>query len=325
MSEPRRVLVTGATGFVGRRLMDALRGQPSWALTAAVRNQSELPASVHQVRVGDLSPRTDWRVALSGVDSVVHLAARVHILNDRSTDPLGGYRQANVEGTLALAKQAASAGCRRFVFISSIKVNGEATSAGKPFTENDGSLPTDPYGISKAEAEKGLAALAASSAMEVVIIRPPLVYGPGVKANFRSMIRAIARGVPLPLGAVTANRRSFVAIDNLVDLVVTCLDHPAAANEIFLVGDGEDLSTADLVRRIAAALAVPARLLYVPVTLLTAAGELLGKRSVVQRLVGNLQVDTSKAMRVLGWTPPIGVDEGLRRATRPGLGYVAGR
>jgi len=235
-------------------------------------------------------------------------------MDDATRDPLAAFRAVNVAGTLRLARQAAEAGVRRFVFISSIKVNGEQTEPGQTFSAADAPDPQDPYGISKAEAEAGLMALAAETGMELVVIRPPLVYGPGVKANFLSMMHWLARGVPLPFGSVDDNQRSFVALDNLVDLIATCIDHPAAANQVFLAGDGEDLSTTALLRRLAAAMGVPARLLPVPVWALRTGARLVGKGAVFQRLCANLQVDISKARQVLGWNPPISVDEGLRRA-----------
>jgi nucleoside-diphosphate-sugar epimerase len=310
------VLVTGATGFVGRALVDALRRSPGRTVTAAVRREVAIEG-VRTSRVGDLGPETDWRDALSRCDSVVHLAARVHMMADSARDPLAEYRRVNVAGTVELARQAAAAGVRRFVHLSSIKVNGEETHPGGAFREEDPPAPVDPYGISKAEAEEALLSLAGTTGMEVVIIRPPLVYGPGVRANFLTMTRWLARGVPLPLGAVDQNRRTLVALDNLIDLVITCMDHPAARNQLFLAGDAEDLSTAELLRRTAAALGVPARLVPVPTPLLTAGAAILGRRAFAQRLLGSLQVDISKSRRLLGWTPPISVDEGLRRAVRP--------
>jgi len=237
-------------------------------------------------------------------------------MKELAVDPLTVYRQVNVEGTANLARQAASAGVRRFVFLSSIKVNGEFTEVGQSFTANDVPAPEDPYGISKHEAEQLLRQIAAETGMEVVIVRPPLVYGPGVKANFESMMRWLARGVPLPLAAVTKNRRSLVALDNLVDLIMTCIDHPAAANQTFLVADGEDVSTAELLQRMARAMDSKARLLSVPVWLLEQAAGLLGKRDVARRLCGSLQVDISHTRQRLGWVPPIGLDEGLRRAVQ---------
>jgi nucleoside-diphosphate-sugar epimerase len=235
-------------------------------------------------------------------------------MNDKSADPLAEFRRVNVEATAALARQAAGAGVRRFVFLSSIKVNGEFTEAGQPFTADDAPAPEDPYGVSKHEAEKLLRQIAAETGMEVVIIRPPLVYGPGVKANFAAMMRWLARGVPLPLAAVTDNRRSLVALDNLVDLIVTCLHHPAAANQTFLVSDGEDLSTAQLLKRMGAAMGQPARLFYLPPVVLKLGAALLNKPGIYQRLCGSLQLDIAKTRQLLGWSPPVSVDDGLRRA-----------
>jgi nucleoside-diphosphate-sugar epimerase len=309
----KRILVTGATGFIGSRLVTELRSR-GVAVTAAVRNETRLPEPIRTVRIDDVGPATSWSEALEGCDCVIHLAARVHMMRDASVDPLLEYRRVNVGGTVNLAKQAEAAGVGRFVFISSIKVNGDTSPSGRGFRETDSPAPNDPYGISKAEAEQALAALAAESGLEFVIIRPPLVYGPGVKANFLSMTRWLQRGVPLPLGSFVANRRSLVAVDNLIDLIITCAEHPAAANEIFLAGDGEDLSTTELLRRTAAALGVRPRLLPVPVAVLATAARVLRKTNVMQRLGGTLQVDISKARTRLGWSPPISVDEGLRRA-----------
>ena len=233
---------------------------------------------------------------------------------ERAHNPLVEFRRVNVDGTLNLGRQAAAAGVRRFVFVSSIKVNGEDTPSGRRFSNGDAPTPQDPYGISKMEAEQGLRQIAADTGMEVVIVRPPLVYGPGVKANFAALMRAVQRGIPLPLTSVTHNRRSFVALDNLVDLLITCIDHPAAANQTFLVSDGEDLSTADLLRRLGSAMEKPARLFPVPPSLLQLGANLLGKGDMAQRLLGNLQVDISHTRQTLGWTPPVSVDEGLRRA-----------
>ncbi len=267
------------------------------------------------VAVGDIHEATEWSAALNGCSTVVHLAARVHVMNERSSDPLREFRRTNVDGTLHLARQAARSGVRRFVFVSSIKVNGEATSAGHPFTAADAPAAGDAYGISKMEAEQGLPTIARDTGMEVVIVRPPLVYGPGVKANFASLMRAVQRGIPLPLGSVSNNRRSLVALDNLVDLLITCIHHPAAAGQTFLVSDGEDLSTTALIRRIGQAIGTPARLLPVPPALLELGAAVVGKRDMAQRLLGNLQVDITHTRTTLGWAPPISVDEGLRRAT----------
>lgn len=261
----------------------------------------------------NLDPSTDWSAGLKGCAAVIHTAARVHVMNEKAQDPLAEFRRINVEGTLNLARQAAAAGVKRFVFLSSIKVNGEMTPIGQPFTVAQTAAPMDPYGISKAEAEDGLRCLGSETGMEIVIIRPPLVYGPGVRANFGRLVSAIGRGWPLPLGCVEQNRRSLVALDNLVDLILTCTSHPAAANQTFLVSDGEDLSTTELLRRIGRAMGRPTRLVPVPSRLLQAGALLAGKGDLAQRLLGNLQVDITHTRQTLGWYPPISVDEGLRR------------
>lgn len=278
-----------------------------------MRSSNARPGGTEGVTIDGLASDTDWSEALKNVEQVVHLAARVHVMNDKSSDPLGDFRRVNVEGTANLARQAAAAGVKRFIYMSSIKVNGEFTEVGEPFTADDLPAPEDPYGISKNEAEQSLRQITAETGMEVVIIRPPLVYGPGVKANFESMMRWLARGVPLPLAAITENRRSLVALDNLVDLIVTCLNHPAAANQTFLVSDGEDLSTAQLLKRMGVAMGHPARLFYVPPALLKVGAGLINKPGIYQRLCGSLQIDITKTRQLLGWTPPVPVDEGLRR------------
>lgn len=307
------ILITGATGFVGSRLVESLAREKKTVRACTRQNPSKKFSGVLTTRIDDLTGDTDWTSALSDVEMVIHSAARVHVMNDLSADPLVDFRKVNVEGTLNLARQAAKSGVRRFIFISSIKVNGEGTELGKPYTADDIPAPSDPYGISKQEAEQGLLRLAAETGMEVVIIRPVLVYGPGVKANFLSMMKWLSKGIPLPLGAIH-NKRSLVALDNLVDLIVTCLNHPAAANQVFLVSDGEDLSTSDLLRRMGKALGKPARLLPVPASWLNLAATLVGKRSMAQRLCGSLQVDISKTRQLLGWQPPLSVDQGLKRA-----------
>lgn len=312
------VLVTGAGGFVGRALVARLATAPGFVPRAGVRRQTDaLPASVTQVVVPDITLDSDWGPTFVGVSAVVHLAARVHVMRDRAANPLAEYRRVNVAGTLAVARQAARNGVRRFVFVSTAKVNGEESQADKPFVESDAPAPKDPYGQSKSEAEAALFACGAELGIEIVVVRPTLVYGPGVKANFLAMTRWLQRGIPLPLGAIRDNRRSLVAMDNLVDLLVTCLRHPAAANQVFFAADGEDLSTTALLLRTAAALGVRARLVPIPSVLLETAATLLGKRSIWQRLGGNLQVDITKARTRLGWNPPVSVDEGLRRAVRP--------
>lgn len=305
-----KILITGANGFVGTALTTRLIGERRHVVVGTVRSAAvELRAPVTRREVAPLGPETDWRSAIGGVDTVVHLAARVHRRSDTISSPLAEYRRENVAGTCALARQAASGSVKRFVFVSSVKVNGERGL----YTEADPPAPEDAYGISKHEAEVALRVIAKDTGMEVVIIRPPLVYGPGVRANFLALMRAVSRGIPLPLGAID-NRRSLVALTNLVDFIVACIVDPAAANETFLVSDGEDLSTADLIRRLADAMGRPARLFPVPESVLNLGAALVGRRDVAQRLLGTLQVDISKARRVLGWEPPITVGEGLRLA-----------
>ncbi len=303
-----RVMVTGASGFVGKALCSALLLK-----AIPITRVNRAPDTLASVVVGDMDGTTDWSLALQQCTVVVHLAARVHVMNDTAPDPLAAYRRTNVDGTMALARQAAAAGVRRFIFISSVKVNGESSPQGQPFLADDVPAPQDPYGRSKMEAEQGLRQLAAHTGLQVVIIRPPLVYGPGVGANFAALLRAVRRGLPLPLGAIH-NQRSLVALDNLVDLIITCVTHPAAANQTLLVSDGQDLSTAELVRALAQAAGVRVYLPKVPARLLLAAASLLGKRDVVSRLCSSLQVDISKTRCLLAWAPPLSVPEGLRRA-----------
>ena len=318
------VAITGATGFVGRALVQTCALLPNVDVLAITRRAHGVQYSelrgVQFSNIGELSSSMHWLPVLTGVDVLVHTAARVHVMRDTATDPLTTFRAVNVEGTMNLARQAAAVGVNRFVFISSVKVNGEETAPERPYTPNDFPAPVDPYGISKREAEDALRQLAAATGMEVVILRPPLVYGPGVKANFLSMMRWLYKGIPLPLGAIN-NKRSFVAIDNLVDLIVTCIDHPAAANQTFLVSDGEDISTTELLRRIENALGRPTRLIPVPEWMLRAGAALLGERELSQRLCGNLQVDISKTRNLLEWSPPLSVNEGLKATVEH---YLAG-
>ena len=309
-----KILVTGASGFVGQAVLLRLNSMSGVTAIGSVRHAVTVSdAAVPLVTLGELTAQTDWSGVLAGVQAVVHTAARVHVMQDTAADPLAEFRLVNVACALNLALQAAAAGVKRFVFISSVKVNGESTQTGQKFTGADTPNPQDAYGQSKHEAEQGLRQISSDTGMEVVIIRPPLVYGPGVKANFAALMRAVQRGWPLPLGAVH-NQRSLVALDNLVDFIVTCISHPQAANQTFLVSDGQDLSTTELVRGMAQAAGVPAILLPVPVWALQTGASLLGKGDAVQRLCGNLQVDISKARCLLSWHPPVSVEEGLRRA-----------
>lgn len=311
-----RILVTGASGFVGRALVARLSAMTAHDVVAAVRRPvDDLPEGVTSVQVAGLDENADWGGALNGVDVIVHAAARVHVMHDRVADPLAEFRKVNVVGTLNLARQAAAAGVRRFVLVSSIKVNGEQTYPGKPFRPDDPPKPLDPYGVSKLEAERGLLDLTSASRMEVAIVRPPLVYGPGVKANFLNLMKALHQGLPLPLGGID-NRRSLVFLDNLVDLLMVCITHPGARNEIFLAGDGTDLSTTELCRLLGEALGRRARLLPIPASWIETAAALVGKRSFSTRLCGTLQVDITKAETLLGWKPPASVEVALAQTVR---------
>ena len=310
------VLITGANGFVGKALGEKLVTE-GFCVNGAVRSSVPLDVTdaITQFHIGNIDSNTNWQKALVDVNVAVHLAARVHVMNETAIDALAEFRKVNVEGTLNLARQAIEAGVQRFIFISSIKVNGEITLLGHPYTSDDQPAPDDPYGVSKREAEDALRQLANETGLEVVVIRPPLIYGPGVKANFQSMMHWLEKGVPLPLGAID-NQRSLVALDNLIDLIITCIDHPAAANQTFLAGDGEDLSTTELLQRLSAALGKKARLLPVPSFLLVWGAALLGKQAMAQRLCSSLQVDISKAHDLLGWTPPVTVEEALRKTAQ---------
>ena len=313
----KRLLITGATGFVGTAVCEQAM-HLGLSVKSAVRIHGGVSGCTEPFVVGEVNVATDWGSALRDVNVVIHLAARVHVMHDTVSDPLTAFRVVNVGGTLNLARQAAVAGVKRFVFISSVKVNGESTPPGRAFTEADAPNPQDAYGQSKYEAEQGLRQLSADTGMEVVVIRPPLVYGAGVKANFAALMRAVQRGWPLPLGAIH-NQRSLVALDNLVDLIVTCLTHPAAANQTFLVSDGEDISTTELLRRMGRAMGCPARLVPVPASWLKLAATLVGKQDMAQRLCSSLQVDIAKTRELLGWRPPLSLDHGLKKAAE-GIG-----
>lgn len=305
-----KLLITGAAGFVGRALVLALQST-SYQIYSAIRQVNTESIQANIFSVGDISSNTNWHVALNTVDVVIHLAARVHVMREIETDPLAEFRKVNVDGTLNLARQAVKAGVKRFVFVSSIKVNGELTQANKPFIASDMPCPQDAYGISKYEAEQGLLKLAKETGLEVVIIRPPLIYGGGVKANFASMMKAVKSGIPLPLGAIN-NKRSFVYVGNLISLILKCIDHPSAANQVFLVSDGHDLSTTELLKACAQSLGVRPRLLPIPQRLLDITAKLLGKENLAQRLCGNLQVDITKTRQLLDWNPQFTVEDGLK-------------
>ena len=309
---PVKILVTGANGFVGRALCAHLQ-QQGCEVYAAVRTPWAGLHANRIVTIKGLEQKTDWSAALDEIDVVVHLAARVHVMHDTSADPEMEFRKANVDATLHLARQAVKAGAKRMVFLSSVKANGESTAPGQPFKESDVPNPQDAYGRSKWEAEMGLLQIAHETRLEVVIVRSPLVYGPGVKANFASLMRLVAHAWPLPLGEIH-NRRSLVGLGNLVDFLATCVAHPHAANQTFLVSDGQDMSTTELVRAIAQAAHVPARLLPVPVRVLLWVGSILGQGAAMHRLCDNLQLDISKAKTLLKWMPPNTISLELERA-----------
>lgn len=316
----KKVLLTGATGFVGGAILRCLADRQGYSVRLATRDPNIFADTAFEsVLFSELNGEQSWTHALEEVDVVIHSAARVHVMNERASDPLAEFRKVNVEGTLNLAAQAAASGVKRFIFISSVKVNGEETRLGVRYTADALATPVDEYGISKFEAETGLLKIAAETGMQVVIIRPVLVYGPGVKANFLSMMKFVDKGVPLPFACIK-NKRSFVSLDNLVDFIVLCVSHPAAANQVFLVSDGEDLSTPELLSKMAHALGKKAFLLPFPVALMKAAARLFGKQKFTDRLCGSLEVDIKKNHDLLGWTPPLSVDDALLKTAKHYLG-----
>ncbi|WP_158116956.1 UDP-glucose 4-epimerase family protein [Vibrio cincinnatiensis] len=304
-----KILVTGASGFVGSKLLEQLPTSSTWSLG---RDKPERQPSEKFFKC-EINNNTDYSLALSGVGVVVHLAARVHVMNDAVSNPLEEYREVNTRGTVSFAYQAAAAGAKRFIFVSSIKVNGESTYPNNPFTSADGHAPEDDYGLSKSEAEQHLFDIGKKTGMEIVVIRPTLVYGPGVKANFASLMNLVAKGIPLPFGCITKNKRSLVSVDNLVDLIITCIDHPKAANQVFLVSDDHDVSTSEMVREMAIALGKPTWQLPVPIWCYKLAGKLFNKSDVVDRLIGSLQVDISHTKETLDWAPPQTLQEGFKK------------
>ncbi len=306
------ILVTGSTGFVGTALCVTL-SEKGIDYVPAVRNASiKLPNSENHVPINLLDSNEDLSEVLRNVDVIVHLAGRAHIMHDTAVDPLAEFRKVNTKAVLSLANRASTHGIKRFIFISSVKVNGESTIDGKPFTPILSQLPKDPYGISKYEAEVGLKEIADRTNMEIVVIRPPLIYGPGVKANFKNMMHWLCKGIPLPFGSIS-NKRSIVSIDNLVDLIITCADHPFAANETFMVSDDQDVSTSELLTMLASALEVPNRLFSVPVGMLRFLAKLIRKEDVINRLCNSLQVDITHTKNTLDWQPPYNTQITLKK------------
>ncbi len=309
-----KILVTGASGFVGSHLVSYLLEQGHHVRVCSRRDWPDAPAQNYVI--GDIDGNTDWENAVHDIDVVIHCAARVHVMNDTAANPLQAFREVNRDASVRLAQQAAQAGVKQLIYLSSVKVNGELTELGKPFTENDTPAPSDPYGISKFEAEQALLAISEESTMKVTIIRPPLVYGAGVGANFLSLLRWVKKGIPLPLGAIH-NRRSFVFVKNLVGFIAHCILNPASYQQRYLISDDHDLSTTELLKAAAEAQQVPARLLPIPASLISGIATLLGKKSISDRLCMSLQVDISKAKNQLHWQAPYSVAEGLRECTTP--------
>lgn len=303
--------MTGANGFVGRHVVEYLIERGHDVRAATRREVAPSDERARRVPAPDLGPDSDWRAAVAGVDVVVHCAARVHIMNDEAANPLVQFRRANCEGTVALAKAAVAARVKRFVFLSSIKVNGEETPVNRPFRAEDDPKPSDPYGLSKLEAEQALFDLSSQTGMEVAVIRPVLVYGPGVRANFRAMMMVVEKRIPLPLGSIQ-NRRSIVFVGNLADLVHIAATHPAASGKVLLVSDGHDVSTTEILRLLGQTMRKPARLVPVPTRLMLLLFTLIGKKALAQRLFGSLSVDIASTRELLGWSPPYRIDTAFR-------------
>jgi nucleoside-diphosphate-sugar epimerase len=317
-----KILVTGANGFVGLPLSEHLIAS-GHQVVGAVRSHDSLTvvnSKMYLKEIGDIDEITDWKNCLDGVECVVHLANRAHVTNEQSSNLLALYRKVNTEGTLNLVRQAVASGVKRFIYISSIKVNGESTLPGKALTCNDQHIPVDPYGLSKYESELGLKLIAEQTGLEVVVIRPPLIYGPGVKANFLKMMQWVEKGIPLPLGAIQ-NQRSMLGIDNLINFIELCLTHPDAIGQTFLVSDDHDVSTTELLKEIAAAMHRPSRLLSIPQFFIEKLLILLGQRHISERLCGSLQLDISLAKTLISWKPPHTFRDQLSKTA---LDYLSG-
>jgi nucleoside-diphosphate-sugar epimerase len=308
-----KILITGATGFVGRALFENLKFKKKYLIHLSTRtNQEKLFGGEKTFNIGEIDANTDWKDALDGVDCIIHCAARAHMTEKKQADLLEAYRRINVHGTRNLAEQAVATGIKRFIFLSSVKVNGEETISSKSFKYNDISQPEDAYGISKWEAEQALLEISKQTGLEVVIIRPPLVYGEGVKGNFFRLLNLVYKQMPLPFAKIN-NLRSFIAIDSLIDLIICCIDHPKAGGKTFLVSDGEDLSTPDLIIKLSKLMDKSPRLFQFPELIIQLIGRLVGKSLEVKRLLGSLQVDNSYARKILGWKPVLSLDEGLKK------------
>ena len=310
MLNQKKILVTGANGFVGRALcVEAIvRGMQ---VRGGVRHQCDLPAGIERLIVGEINENTNWQRALNGCDVLVHLAARVHVMRESAKNPLEEFRRVNVQGTEHLARSAVASGVKRFVYVSSIKVNGEETLGGKSYAERDMPMPQDAYGISKWEAEQALHRVAEETGLEVVIVRPPLVYGAGVKGNFAQLLSVLARGIPLPLASIK-NHRDLIYVGNLVDALVACATHSNAAGQTYLVSDGEGVSTPDLIRNLANALGKSNVVFPFPMSVMRFCAGLFDKSSALDRLTQSLQVDSSKIRKELGWQPPYTMQQGLK-------------
>lgn len=311
MADSRKILLTGASGFIGKGIARYFKTTPENQLFMANR-KNNLGLSNRYFCVGNINGSTDFSEALSGKDIVIHTAGRAHIMNDNSRSPLAAFREVNVDGTMNLARQSVEAGIKRFIFISSTKVNGDCTFGSNIFSDLSEPNPKDPYGLSKYEAEQGLLKLANNSNMKVIIIRPPLVYGPGVKGNFESLIKVVKLGFPLPI-ALIDNKRSLIALDNLIDLIVTCISHPDAVNQIFLASDGEDISTLNLVKKISVAFDQNPYIFPFPITMMKVATKLMGKGIIADRLFEDHRVNISKTQKVLNWKPVISIDDQIQK------------
>lgn len=307
-----KILVTGANGFIGRELCNALI-EKGYIVRGTVRSKESaesLPDNVEPVIIGPIGPDTYWSDALKEIDVIIHLAARVHVMNETAPDPLAAFRQVNTQGTEHLARTASSVGVQRLVYISSVKVNGDGRI--EPYAVQDEPDPQDPYAVSKYEAEQALHRIAGETGMEIVVIRPPLVYGHGVGGNFLRLLEAVHRGIPLPFASIN-NLRSFIYLGNLVDSIITCINHSKASGQTYLVSDGEDVSTPELIKRLAKALGVTECLFPFPSFLFRLLGKLTGRADEAKRLIGSLVVDSTKIRTDLGWKPPYTMEQGLKK------------